>query len=98
MESIEVTQQQADRLIEMCKVLFPEFDTVEFDITKQYDGSDHHIYFVDTSMSIIGDYIHWFEFCMTHLVNKLYYPDNQVKRDTRSKVEYFFFQTFINKI
>lgn len=85
---INYTQLQEEHLIEMCKKLFPEYGKVHI--------SGAWLYF-DKGM-IPLDTIPIFEFCMTYLVNKLYYPDNCGKRDTRRKVENFFFQSFVDSI
>lgn len=95
MKSIQLTPSHKSKLLEMCKALFPGW---EFNEDFEY-GQD----IINNSLSKLekgkrSEDIHWFEFCMTHLVNKLYYPDNVGKRNTREKVEYFFFQTFIDSI
>lgn len=90
MKSIDITEERRTKLLEMCKVLFPEY-TIQLNI----NGLEYGTFIVLNNGENI---IHWFEFCMTFLVNKIYYPDNNGKRDTRQKIEYFFFQTFIDTI
>lgn len=89
MEPLELTQKQKDRLLKMCKELFPELDI--FDIKSG-------MLLGTCGQSTDGISIHWFEFCMTRLVNKIFYPDGNGKRNTRKEVEYFFFQTFVDAV
>jgi len=73
MEPIEITTKQKKKLLEMCKALFPE-DNLDFG----------HGFMEDYIQIVIGDnefseeWIHWFEFCLTHLINKINYPPNAV--------------------
>lgn len=66
MKSIKLTKEHKSKLLEMCKKLFPKYKHIWFNecyesivfeegITKQNKSID----------------IHWFEFCMTHLQDKL---------------------------
>lgn len=66
--SIELTEEHKSKLLEMCNKLFPEYK--EIILTKQkflnFGFKDHISY-----TSRIGNMsIHWFEFCMTHLIPK----------------------------
>lgn len=61
MKPITLTKQQEKKLLEMAKALFPENQTWRF------TGNI-------LEYSIKGNlvqYIHWFEFCIFHLVEKL---------------------------
>ena len=65
MKPIQLTQEHKVKLLEMCNVLFPENKTWRF---------DQNSYTKILEYSIEGNivkYIHWFEFCMTHLVGKV---------------------------
>jgi hypothetical protein len=65
MKSIELTKEHKTKLLEMCKALFPEM----FVPTIQDNG---YINYSETGKTIdYDDRIHWFEFCMTHLANKI---------------------------
>jgi hypothetical protein len=65
MKSIELIEEHKSKLLEMCKILFPEM----FVVTIQENG---YLNYSDTGKTIeYEDKIHWFEFCMTHLVIKL---------------------------
>ena len=72
MKHIKLTEEQQSKLLEMCKVLFPEYDEIELEIEPQYDGSDGFVQLtLDKNKNLDFINIHWFEFCMTHLVTKL---------------------------
>ena len=73
MKQIEITEKQREKLLEMCKVLFPEYKYWNL-----HGGS------CDLCMENTLDYsvkekpkwnswnrIHWFEFCMTYLCAKI---------------------------
>lgn len=69
MKSIELTKEHKSKLLEMCNKLFPEYK--EIILTKQkflnFGFKDHKSY-----TTRIGNMsIHWFEFCMTHLIQKI---------------------------
>ena len=74
MKPIELTAEHKDKLLEMCKVLFPKYKyiifgshpgdmifnkTVTFE-SEQWLGMDDECYS-----------IHWFEFCINNLLSKL---------------------------
>lgn len=73
MQSIQLTQEHKDKLLEMCKVLFPEYNY--FYITYQNgnsDASDNAQRWVNcTDRKGKEITIHWFEFCMIHLIERL---------------------------
>lgn len=74
MKSIELTEEHKTKLLEMCKILFSEYNNIRFgippfgtrDIIQFYKGSKTSPNYPFLELSI-----HWFEFCMTHLANKL---------------------------
>lgn len=71
MKSIEINQDQRNKLLEMCKYLFPEMDAYTIEDTEESDGMILGFWGQSTN----GVSIHWFEFCMTHLnrkIDKLY--------------------------
>jgi hypothetical protein len=57
MKPIELTQEHKDKLLEMCQVLFPEYD----------------LYISENNIHIGSDFvfIHWFEFCVKILTPKI---------------------------
>ena len=63
MKALVLTQEQADKLLKMCHIIFPDL-TFSLEIEPSYDGSDNNIYIQDLSLSQTGEYIPWFEFCM----------------------------------
>jgi hypothetical protein len=77
MKSIELTKEHRSKLIEMCEVLFSEYnwqfasdygtinDDTQVDSLIQWKITDKH------SQRLINTF-HWFEFCMTHLPVELY--------------------------
>ena len=78
MKSIQLTEEHKSKLLEMCKELFPTYN-FEFMRGKDEFGFDIYDYF---TFYLIEDYennewyksktdIHWFEFCMTHLAEKI---------------------------
>lgn len=89
MQSITLTQAHKSKLLEMCKVLFPEyvhckinddsrilFLTKEtFNINKKfetaYPNEDYNYTIEDVSEDEYDLNFHWFEFCMTHLAEKI---------------------------
>jgi hypothetical protein len=75
MKTIKLTESQKNKLLEMCKALFPDYTRyVGFYITEDYKFYKEKIYEFNL-LHLIGDrdikIIHWFEFCMTHLRTKL---------------------------
>jgi hypothetical protein len=89
MKPIELTQKHRDKLLEMCKALFPEYEEILLEIEPQYDGSDG---FVQLTRNLKNKFrfesIHWFEFCMTYLAEKLSQYPNQIEVD--HPVDYLF--------
>ncbi len=65
MESIELTEEHRSKLLEMCRILFPEM----FGLTIQDNG--YLNYYEYKKHANYDDRFHWFEFCMTHLARIL---------------------------
>ena len=59
MNNLILSDEQKDKLLQMCNDLFPQYKCIEFDITGEYlfDGSELSI--------------HWFEACVMHLPEKI---------------------------
>lgn len=78
MSPIELTDLHKFRLLEMCIVLFPEYNRIEIsDYQIDVDRNHYNPIFIDiykgdltVPFDIYG--IHWFEFCCNTLVNKLF--------------------------
>ncbi len=111
MKALELTKEHKCKLLKMCKVLFPELTTLDIYHKKDTD-INLDTFFIDWAVDkyinkgkdneeyLNKEYsIHWFEFCMTHLANKIYYPDlNNIARGARNKIQSFFFSTFMEAI
>ena len=73
MKQIELTEEHKSKLLEMCKVLFPEYYEIyfgEWDYNGEFDG---YLYFSTETLPNPNVYqIHWFEFCMKILARKIY--------------------------
>ena len=68
MKNIEINNKQKENLLEMCKKLFPEYPDLQFGVKEKHNWSKEYLVFGLTGNEPI---IHWFEFCMTHLANKM---------------------------
>jgi len=68
MKPIELTEEHKSKLLEMCKVLFPEYIETYLGVNDYDLEPDGYIYFIKNK-NITR--IHWFEFCMTHLADKM---------------------------
>lgn len=72
MKSIQLTEEHKSKLLEMCKVLFPEYviypaDNDGFIEGEQWVGDQN----MGEDRPVNEFNIHWFEFCMTHLFEKI---------------------------
>lgn len=91
MQSLTLTTEHISKLLEMCKTLFLEikhwsFDTQSLDIGSYIEEVNerrisNHLFLskFDESPYDDGIFIHWYEFCVTHLATKLY---NSLKYNT----------------
>lgn len=98
MRPLELSKEQRDKLLEMCKELFPEYKLIELTeadlglgggphiVGTPYCGDGFDCYIGFSNMDVPRDdytCIHWFEFCMTHLVSKISAKlDDQLEDDT----------------
>ena len=79
MKSIELTEEHKSKLLEMCKNLFPEQEFYwEYEMYGRGLKEDFNdvlqVYFKDKEAwkrNLFPFNIHWFEFCMTHLADKM---------------------------
>lgn len=80
MKPLELTEDQKNKLLEMCKVLFPEM----FTLTIQNNG---YLNYSEIGKTIdYDDKIHWFEFCMGTLaakIDNLYFTHNKEKLESK---------------
>lgn len=86
MESITLTEKHKEKLLEMCKVLFPQYHNISIrtnfrgkiiKITKSLYFDCERIGFPYIDMGNIDPFIsyrwlHWYELCMTHLARKIF--------------------------
>lgn len=72
MKPIELTEEHKKKLLEMCRVLFPELNNLEVrDSMEDFCFPFEHIC-VEYERNII----HWFEFVIQHLATKIYNLQN----------------------
>ncbi len=73
MNKIVLTKEHEDKLLEMCSKLFPEYT---FQFYHPINMARMLVGFKKENDSDLYDdcdiFIHWFEFCMTHLTYKIY--------------------------
>ena len=73
MNPIKVSDLQESKLLEMCKELYPEYIRIDFRMCCGEDTSDfvynENLGFLDSNG---WTEIHWFEFCMTYLADKIF--------------------------
>jgi hypothetical protein len=65
------------KLLEMCKELFPEYPDVQFGVKEKHNWSKDYLVF-----GLIDDepIVHWFEFCWTNLIQKIYKENTPMER------------------
>lgn len=75
MEALDLYGRE-EKLLEMCRALFPEYKDFYFHSGKGDSGSCEHIGLGKEHPTnpewVDYTYIHWFELCTIHLVEKLY--------------------------
>ena len=77
MSPIELTDLHKSRLLEMCRVLFPEYNRIEIsDYQIDVDRNHYNPIFIDIYKGVLTVPFdiystHWFEFCMTKLWIKI---------------------------
>ena len=86
MKNIEINEKQKENLLKMCKVLFPEYviypaDNDGFIEGEQWVGDQN----MGEDRPVNEFNIHWFEFCMTHLIVKL---SKEFTKQKLSKADY----------
>lgn len=94
MKSIELTKEHKSKLLEMCKTLFPEWHEHCVEI----DGNNKTIIMFTNYVggSEWGQIIiHWFEFCIIHLLPKFNFePNILLNSDLKNKhlIDYLYEQ------
>jgi hypothetical protein len=82
MTPIELTQEHKSKLLKMCNKLFSEYDNILFSPI-----TFNMLMFNGTEKDTV--YIHWFEFCMTHLQNQILVKASELNKS--DDLEYDFF-------
>lgn len=73
MKNIELTEEHKSKLLEMCKMLFPEYKSIVFskDHEQFEESEDNNILLFFSGKAEIAPSIHWFEFCMRDLQSRI---------------------------
>jgi hypothetical protein len=71
MKSIPLTNKQKEKLLEMCKALFPELDICLTGQSGRNWDSVNECFINIWNIKEGETNIHWFEFCMIYLVSKI---------------------------
>ena len=87
MKPIELTQEHKSKLLEMCNKLFPQYQEIDIEIEDNYEGTQDYVQLIKKCKITI--YIHWFEFCMTHLQNQILVKASELNKS--DDLEYDFF-------
>ena len=94
MKSLELTEEHTSKLLEMCETLFPEWDLKTYD--ESFDDLNNGLIRFKTKTGLYKSFtFHWFEFCSTILLNKLYlllFKNNLTSIDDQS---IFLYKTII---
>lgn len=73
MKPIKLTEQHKVKLLEICNKLFPEYN-IHWESFEENNLDSDYMNFL--SLYKVGnktqESIHWFEFCMTHLAEKIF--------------------------
>lgn len=84
MKSIDINKKQKEMLLEMCKVLFPEYPNLEVRDSMEDFCMEQDNCFIELqesgSNSRKDTIIHWFEFCMTWLSHKIIFNPKEKLR------------------
>ena len=98
MKNIELTEDHKSKLLEMCKELFPKLNLEMYyddDIADNWKealennscGNDAQVgYLISNWHKPNAKIIHWFEFCITEIVNELAWRN--IKTDILADCEY----------
>jgi hypothetical protein len=80
MKTVALTQEHKFKIYEMCKVLFPEYEQIDFYSVRPL--TEHILGYLKTNKSPVNDFCaHWFEFCTTHLLNRIWERAEKYPKD-----------------
>lgn len=83
MKAIELTEEHESKLLEMCQILFPEYD-ITFSIN---DGMEEYLHIWRRNPEL-SEHIYWFEFCLTYLSSRLLEPADMILYQTTGNFMY----------
>ncbi len=97
MKNIELTENHKSKLLEMCNKLFPEYPNLEVRDSMEDFCMEQDNCFIELqesgSNSRKDTIIHWFEFCMTEVVEKILNPTPlNPNRGLQDKFKNFFWK------
>lgn len=96
MKSIELTKNHKSKLLEMCKILFPELTDLEIrNSMEDFCFKFEHICIEYGRRNDNLVIIHWFEFCVTKLAPKILCQNKSIISSSYSK-KYFLQNKIIN--
>ena len=93
MKSIELTEEHKSKLLEMCKVLFPKYTFIEWNLLGKSAYDKGYLKYYTDKMKY-AKFIHWFEFCVKYLIPKLFseeidgFTDNTYREWAYMNLEY----------
>lgn len=106
MNNIEITEEQKVKLLKMSNTLFKGTIINGYSIDRivmsnqqgscgMHSRQENQVFvYIAEQMGFPIDIIHWFEFCMTHLVEKILNPKpNNPNRGLQERFKEFFWET-----
>lgn len=66
MNIIEINEEQKEKLLEMCKKLFPEYTFMDWGLCRREKQLKYY-----HKEWTSAKFINWFEFCLTHLLREI---------------------------
>lgn len=98
MKQIELTTEHRIKLLKMCKKLFPEFN---FELSDEYCDlcTVDTLFIWDINKEFRDAWnqwirIHWYEFCNTWLVEKIFNPiPSAIQRDLKERMSDYFWKS-----
>lgn len=84
MKAIQLTEEHRIKLLEMCKELFSDY---EFEMITNAEELENGI--LGTKKGDKIELFHWFEFCITHLCDKIFLPRGESRLDGIKGMEYY---------
>lgn len=96
MKAITLTDKQRIRILGMCIKLFPELGSIQFGVKERHGWSHNYLVFGIDLSDEDTHIIHWFEFMMTELAERIFNPKpDHPNRGLQDKMKQFFWQVNI---